>query len=90
MLFEYKITPSITFELLYASKIVSFEENFAFCPVKGSTTIIVIPSATLKGLASDFLIAFLIKFLNTGRAVFDPVSNLPKGWGLSLKKMVFI
>ena len=42
------------FSQLRLVKIVSFEENFAFCPVKGSTTIIVIPSATLNGLASDY------------------------------------
>ena len=66
-------------ELMRLVRSLSFEENFAFCPVEGSTTIIVIPSATLNGLASDFLIAFLIKLLNTGKAVFDPVSNLPKG-----------
>ena len=76
---EYKISPFTTFLLLYASKIVFFDENLAFCPVEGSTTIIVIPSETLKGLASDFFTADLIKFLNIGKAVFDPVSNLPNG-----------
>ena len=85
MLFEYNITPSTTFLLLYASSIVSLDENFAFCPVTESTTIIVIPSATLKGLASDFLMAFSIKFLKIGNAVFDPVSNLPNGYGLSIE-----
>jgi hypothetical protein len=44
----------------------------------------VIPSETLNGLASDFLTAFSIKLLKIGSAVFDPVSNLPRGDGLSI------
>ena len=42
-----------------------------------------IPSGTLKGLASDFLIVFSIKFLKIGSAVFAPVSYFPKDLGLS-------
>ena len=63
--------------------IVVLDSNRAFWPVKGSITIIKILSATLKGLASSFLIAFFIKSLNIGSAAFAPVSYLPKGLGLS-------
>ena len=37
---------------------VSLDENLAFCPVEESTTIIVIPSGDLNGLASDFFNSF--------------------------------
>ena len=56
----------------------------ALSPVIGSTTIIVIPFGTLNGLASDFLTAFMINFSKIGRAVLDPVSNLPNGAGSSM------
>jgi len=37
----------------------------------------------LKGLASDFFIAFETNSLKIGSAVLAPVSNLPRGFGLS-------
>ena len=73
---------AISFFLKF-SIMVSFDENLTLCPVWGSTTIITIPSGTLKGLDSDFKIVFSIKFLKIGNAVFAPVSYLPNGSGLS-------
>jgi len=69
---------------LNTSTIVFFDAKLDFFPLEGSTTIIIILSATLKGLASDFLTAFYINFLKIGNAAFDPVSNLPNGLGLSI------
>ena len=50
--------------------IVFFDDKLALFPEAGSITIIVIPSETLKGLASDFLIPFFIKLSKIGSAVF--------------------
>ena len=63
--------------------IVFFVENLAFCPVLGSTTIIIVSLAALKGLASDFFTACLIKSLKIGSAVFEQVSYFPRGEGSS-------
>ena len=63
--------------------IVFFDENLAFWPVLGSTTIIIVSSAALNGLASDFFTACLIKSLKIGSAVYEPVSYFPRGEGLS-------
>ena len=41
------------------------------------------PSATLNGLASDFLTDFSTNSLKIGNAVFEPVSYFPKDVGLS-------
>ena len=68
---------------LKTSIIVFLELNFAFCPVNGSTTIITVPFAALKGLASYLLTESLIKLLKIGKAVLDPVSYFPSGAGLS-------
>ena len=53
-------------------------------PVLGSTTMRVIFSGTLKGLASTFFTAFFTNYSNIGKAALDPVSNLPSGSGLSI------
>ena len=42
-----------------------------------------VPFAALKGLASDLLTVFSTNSLKIGKAVFEPVSNLPSGEGLS-------